>query len=196
MAVTTTKELLDKFNVWMAEAERLEPSDATAMTLSTALPGGAPSGRMMLLKGADERGFVFYTNLDSRKAHEMDANPRAALTFHWKSLRRQVRIEGAVEPVSEAEADTYFATRSRVSQIGAWASRQSMPLEGRFELEKRIAKYTARFLGGEVPRPDFWSGYRVVPVIMEFWEDRKFRLHERVVYHLGNDGWTSEYLYP
>ena len=196
MAVTISRELLDKFNAWMAEAEGSEPSDPTAMTLSTVSPGGTPSARMVLLKGVDERGFVFYTNLDSRKAHDIVANPLAALTFHWKSLRRQVRIEGTVERVSDSESDSYFATRPRVSQIGAWASKQSKPLEGRFELEKRVAKYTARFLGRDVPRPDFWSGFRVVPVLIEFWEDRKFRLHDRVVYHYGNDGWTSEHLYP
>jgi pyridoxamine 5'-phosphate oxidase len=151
---------------------------------------------MVLLKGVDQRGFSFYTNLDSRKGKELLANPVASLNFHWKSLRRQVRIEGQAEVVDDAEADAYFATRPRLSQIGAWASKQSRPLEGRFELERRVALYTAKFHVGAVPRPEFWSGFRLVPTRIEFWKSMEFRLHDRLVYHLDDDGWTSERLYP
>lgn len=184
------------FAAWMADAEKSEPNDPSAMTLATANAGGVPSARMVLLKGFDDRGFVFYTNLGSRKAAELRNNPNAALCFHWKSLRRQVRIEGAVEPVDDAEADAYFATRPRVSQIGAWASKQSQPLAGRFELEARVAKYTARFGIGSIPRPPFWSGFRVAPQAIEFWEDKPFRLHMRFVYRPTSDGWTVEERYP
>jgi pyridoxamine 5'-phosphate oxidase len=151
---------------------------------------------MVLLKDVDHRGFTFYTNLDSRKGEELIANPAAAMTFHWKSLRRQVRIEGTTEVVDDAEADDYFATRARLSQIGAWASKQSRPLEGRFELEKRVARYTAKFHVGAVPRPENWSGFRLVPTRIEFWKSMEFRLHDRLVYHRADDGWTSERLYP
>lgn len=184
------------FHEWMREAEASEPSDANAMALATATPDGAPSLRMVLLKGADETGFVFYTNLESRKAGELKANPRAALCLHWKSLRRQVRVEGTVEPVSPAEADAYFATRSRLSQIGAWASKQSQPMAGRFELEKKVAEFTARFHIGSVPRPDFWSGFRLVPERIEFWEEQPFRLHDRVVYYRKEGAWSRQRLYP
>jgi pyridoxamine 5'-phosphate oxidase len=166
------------------------------MTLATATPEGVPSARMVLLKGVDARGFVFYTNMTSRKAKEINANPKAALCFHWKSLRRQVRVEGAVETVSDGDADAYFAGRARVSQLGAWASKQSRPLKGRFELEARVAKYTAKFNIGPVPRPPFWSGFRLVPECIEFWEDRAFRLHMRFVFRRLDGGWTLEELYP
>jgi len=196
MALKKNIDPIRQFKDWLGEAEKTEPNDPTAMTLATATPQGIPSARMVLLKGVDERGFVFYTNLTSRKANELNANPRAALCFHWKSLRRQVRVEGAVEPVSDGEADVYFASRARVSQLGAWASKQSQPLQGRFELEARVAKYTARFNVGSVPRPPFWSGYRLAPASIEFWEDQAFRLHMRFVFRRNDGGWTMEELYP
>jgi pyridoxamine 5'-phosphate oxidase len=185
-----------RFKAWMAEAEQTEPNDPNAMTLATATTGGVPSARMVLLKDVDDRGFVFYTNLGSRKALELRDNPHAALCFHWKTMRRQVRIEGDVSQVDDSEADAYFATRPRVSQLGAWASKQSQPLIGRFELEARIAKYTARFPIGNVPRPPFWSGYRLRPKTIEFWEDRPFRLHMRHIFRRMEDGWRMEELYP
>jgi pyridoxamine 5'-phosphate oxidase len=196
MTFSKNVDPIQRFNDWIGEAEKTEPNDPTAMTLATATPEGVPSARMVLLKGVDERGFVFYTNMTSRKAKELNANPKAALCFHWKSLRRQVRVEGAVEPVSDGEADAYFAGRLRVSQLGAWASKQSQPLKGRFELEARVAKYTARFAVGSVPRPPFWSGFRLTPVSIEFWEDQAFRLHMRFVFRRGDGGWSMEELYP
>lgn len=196
MSSIETTDPIGLFKTWLGDAEREEPNDPTAMALATATPDGIPSVRMVLLKGADERGFVFYTNFESRKAAELLANSHAALCFHWKSLRRQVRVEGAVSVVTEAEADAYFASRPRPSQIGAWASKQSRPMEGRFELEKRVAQYTAKFGIGTVPRPEFWSGFRVAAERMEFWASHQFRLHDRVIYRRTADGWQSQDLYP
>ncbi len=191
----------DLFATWFAEAERSEPNDANAMTLATATAEGVPSARMVLLKGVDgpeapERGFVFYTNLESRKGGELLANPNAALCFYWKSLRRQIRIEGPVTPVTDAEADAYYHSRPRGSQIGAWASAQSRPLSGRGELIKQVARVTARYPIGEIPRPPHWSGFRLVPRRIEFWRDRQFRLHDRLVYAPVGGGWRTERLYP
>ncbi|WP_228073457.1 pyridoxamine 5'-phosphate oxidase [Kordiimonas pumila] len=182
---------------WLKEAEKTEPNDPTAMAVATVDADGAPSVRMVLLKGCDENGLVFYTNFESRKGRELLHTPKAALLFHWKSLRRQIRVEGAIEVVSDAEADAYFASRAKASQIGAWASKQSRPMEGRFEFEAAIAKYTAKFGAGTVPRPDYWSGFRLKPTYFEFWRDRKFRLHERMTYSLNDTGsWNVSELYP
>ena len=184
------------FAEWLAEATKTEPNDPNAMCLATATPDGRPSARMVLLKGQDARGFVFYTNLESRKGGELAANPHAALCFHWKTLQRSVRVEGSVEAVTEAEADAYYASRHRSSRIGAWASRQSRPLEGRWALEKAVAEYTLKFGLGEIPRPPFWSGFRILPARIEFWRDMPFRLHERRVFHRDGEGWREETLYP
>ncbi len=183
---------------WMAEAEASEPNDPDAMALATVGADGMPSVRMVLLKGFDASGFVFFTNLESRKGEQLKANPKAALCLYWKSLRRSVRVEGTVTSVSEAEADSYFATRARSSRIGAWASRQSRPLTGRFELERRVAEYTAKFVLGEVPRPSFWSGLRVAPLRIEFWKAGAFRLHDRLVFRRDRvtEGWAIERLFP
>jgi pyridoxamine 5'-phosphate oxidase len=184
------------FDSWFAEAAAVEPNDHNAVALATADGAGRPSVRMVLLKGHDARGFVFFTNLDSRKGGDLEENPRAALLFHWKSLRRQVRIEGAVERVSEAEADAYFATRSRDSQLGAWASDQSRPLDSRATFEGRYEEVRARYAGGDVPRPPRWSGFRVVPERIEFWTDREHRLHERRLFVRSGEGWSEGLLYP
>jgi pyridoxamine 5'-phosphate oxidase len=184
------------FAEWYAEAEKSEPNDPNGMCLATSTPEGRPSARMVLLKGQDERGFVFYTNLESRKGEQLAANPFAALCFHWKSLRRSVRVEGRVESVTDAEADAYYATRARGSRIGAWASRQSRPLEGRWALEKAVAEYTLKFGVGTIPRPEFWSGFRLLPDRIEFWRDMPFRLHERRVFHAEGSTWREEALYP
>jgi pyridoxamine 5'-phosphate oxidase len=185
------------FDAWFAEAKASEPNDPEAVALATADPAGRPSVRMVLLKGHDARGFVFYTNSESRKGGELAANPQAALLFHWKSLRRQVRIEGTVSPVDPAEADAYFASRSRDSRIGAWASDQSRPLESRALFEARYAALAADYEGREVPRPPHWWGYRLVPGRIEFWTDRPHRLHERRLFTRGPDGgWREGLLYP
>jgi pyridoxamine 5'-phosphate oxidase len=183
------------FRTWFAEAERTEPNDPNAMTVATCTAGGRPSARMVLLKSWDERGFVFYTNKQSRKGEELAANPWAALLFHWKGLRRQIRIEGPAEDVTDAEADAYYASRPHLSRIGAWASMQSRPLPGRGALLKRVAKYEAEFMGN-VPRPPYWSGYRVVPECFEFWQDMPFRLHDRTVFTRAGAGWDTLKLYP
>jgi pyridoxamine 5'-phosphate oxidase len=187
---------ISRFLEWFEEAKRREPELPEAMALATADPAGAPSVRMVLLKDVDRRGFVFYTNLDSRKGRELTANGKAALLFHWKSLHRQVRVEGPAEPVADSEADAYFASRDRGAQIGAWASEQSRVLTGRLDLEKRVAKFAAQFGLGKVPRPPFWSGYRIVPERIEFWSEGSFRLHDREVYTRSGDGWRIERLYP
>ncbi len=196
MSASEPEDPLTLFQSWMDEAVRSEPVNPNAMALATVDEDQQPSVRMVLLKGADQRGFVFYTNTESRKGAELAGVPKAALCFYWKSLARQVRIEGRVEPVSDDEADAYFESRPRDSRIGAWASTQSRPLSGRFELEKQVAKYTAKFAIGHIPRPSFWSGYRVVPARIEFWRERPFRLHERLVYLREGDDWRTEYLYP
>lgn len=184
------------FDAWFAEARASEPNDANAMALATSTLDGHPSLRMVLLKGHGPDGFIFYTNLDSRKGAELAANAHVALLFHWKSLRRQVRIEGPVTPVDDATADAYFATRSRDSQLGAWASDQSRPLGSRETFEARFAEMQARFDGQDVPRPPRWSGWRVTPAAIEYWQDREHRLHERNLFVRDGENWTKGLLYP
>ena len=186
----------DLFDSWFGDAKESETSDPNAVAVATVSGDGKPSVRMVLLKSVDEQGFVFYTNLGSRKANQIEANNNVAMCFHWKSLKRQVRVEGAVQPVSPEEADEYFGSRPKMSQIGAWASKQSQKLEGRLALEKRIAEYTAKFNIGTVPRPEFWSGFRLVPEMVEFWQDQTFRLHDRIVYERDGDGWATLRLFP
>lgn len=187
---------LAQFQSWFAEARANEPFDATAMSVATADATGRPAVRMVLLKHADARGFVFYTNLDSPKSSDLRANPRAALCFHWPKLERQVRIEGAVEATADTESDAYFASRPRLSQLGAWASQQSQPIAGRFVLEQAVAAAALRFPFGNVPRPPNWSGWRVVPATIEFWQQRAFRHHDRQRFTRDGDSWRAEWLFP
>ena len=193
-----SQDPLALFADWFEEAKRSEAADPNAMALSTVDADGLPDVRMVLMKGYDAHGFVFYTNLESQKGAELAANPKAGLLFHWKSLTRQVRIRGPVERVTDAVADAYYATRPRGAQIGAWASRQSAPLEDRFALEKAVARFTAKYAIGAVPRPPHWSGFRVVPLVIEFWHDRPFRLHQRVEFRRASPDapWTKVGLYP
>ncbi|MDE2183080.1 MAG: pyridoxamine 5'-phosphate oxidase [Alphaproteobacteria bacterium] len=196
--ITVEGDPIDLFTAWMAQAEKTEPNEANAMAVATADAAGRPNIRMVLLKSHDQRGFVFYTNTESAKGRELAANPHAALNFHWKTVRRQVRVRGPVVPVGEAEADAYFASRAKDSQIGAWASAQSRAMEGRWVFEKEIAKYAVKYALARVPRPPHWSGYRVQPLEIEFWRDRPFRLHDRLVYRRDSldKPWRTERLYP
>ncbi len=205
LAVTTAQQGFTErndpfvlFAEWMKDAEKSEPNDPNAMALSTVDEEGLPNVRMVLLKDFDDKGFVFYTNYESQKGQEIQATMKAAVMWHWKSLRRQVRVRGLVEKVTEAEADAYFKSRPRDSRIGAWASAQSRPLEGRFALETSVAMYAAKYAIGTVPRPPHWSGFRILPLSIEFWHDRPFRLHDRVVFRRENQtaGWTKAKLYP
>jgi pyridoxamine 5'-phosphate oxidase len=205
LAVTTAQqgftERNDPFGLfaeWMKDAEKSEPNDPNAMALSTVDEEGLPNVRMVLLKDFDDKGFVFYTNYESQKGQEIQASMKAAVMWHWKSLRRQVRVRGVVEKVTEAEADAYFNSRPRDSRIGAWASQQSRELEGRFALETAVAMYTAKYAIGTIPRPPHWSGFRILPLSIEFWHDRPFRLHDRVVFSRENQAtsWVKAKLYP
>ena len=195
---TEVAEPFDLFAKWLADAEPKELNDPNAVALATVDPDGLPNVRMVLLKGFDERGFVFYTNLESAKGRELISARKAALCFHWKSLRRQVRVRGLVDVVSDQEADEYYQSRARGSRIGAWASKQSRPLESRFALEKEVARYTAKFGIGDIPRPDHWTGLRITPLEIEFWHDRPFRLHDRVRFTRpsGDATWDKTRLYP
>jgi pyridoxamine 5'-phosphate oxidase len=196
MSLEAEKTPFPTFERWVAQAQKAEPNDPLATALATVDEKGRPSVRMVLMKAWGEAGFVFYTNLESRKGRELAGNSEVAMCLHWKSLRKQVRIEGRVEPVSDEEADAYFATRERGSQIGAWASRQSRPLESPHALEKAVAKKTLEFGIGAVPRPPFWSGFRLVPRAIEFWDNGTFRLHRRLRYDKGEEGWKTTALYP
>jgi len=196
MAIKPLDDPIALFRLWYADAHKTDLKLPSAVAMATADASGVPNVRMVLLKDVDERGFTIYTNLASRKARELVANPTAALCFHWMPLARQVRVQGRVEQVTDAEADAYFASRDRQSRIGAWASKQSEPLTSTLELERRVAKYAAKFGVGDVPRPSFWSGYRIVPEIIEFWEERPFRLHERLEYCRTDDGWARQWLFP
>jgi pyridoxamine 5'-phosphate oxidase len=196
--IKETADPLALFAEWYGEAEKTEPNDPTALSLATVGPDGMPSLRMVLLKGFDAQGFVFYTNYQSRKGQQLIEHPKAAMLFHWKSLRRQVRLEGPVAQTTAEEADAYFDTRARGSQIGAWASDQSRALESRFALEKRVAEFGARHLVGKVPRPPHWSGFRLQPLLIEFWQDQPFRLHDRLEYRRpsAEAPWSTRTLYP
>ncbi|MBB5571699.1 MULTISPECIES: pyridoxamine 5'-phosphate oxidase [Rhizobium] len=195
---TEQNEPFALFASWLRDAEANEPNDPNAVALATVDKDGLPNVRMVLLKGFDSQGFVFYTNFESRKGQEILSQKKAAMCFHWKSLRRQVRLRGLVEVVSDKEADDYFKTRARGSRIGAWASKQSRPLEGRFALEKAVAEYTARYAIGEIPRPAYWSGFRIRPLSIEFWHDRQFRLHDRVEFRrdVPEGAWEKVRMYP
>ena len=196
MADADFEDPFQRFAQWFEEAEAKEPNDPSAMALATVGADGMPSVRMVLLKGVDARGFVFYTNLESRKSEELAANTRAALLFHWKPQGRQIRIEGCVERVTDAEADAYYSSRPRISRLGAWASDQSRVLPERAELERRLAAYEAQYPGEDIPRPPHWSGYLLKPDVIEFWHDGTHRLHTRVVYKRGKNGWDREMLFP
>ena len=191
-----TADPISLFADWLREAEAAEPNDPNAMALATVDGDGMPNVRMVLLKDFDARGFVFFTNFESAKGRELLAHPKAAAVLHWKSLQRQVRVRGDVSAVDQAEADAYFASRARGSRIGAWASKQSRPLESRFALEKAVAAYTAKFAIGDIPRPDYWSGFRIAPIEIEFWRAGAFRLHERLVFTRQGEGWAKTLLYP
>ncbi len=195
---TAAQEPFDLFRQWFADATASEPNDPNAMALATVDPAGMPDVRMVLMKGYDEQGFVFYTNTGSAKGTQLLASRKAAIVFHWKSLHRQVRVRGPIEQVSDAEADAYFQSRPRDSRIGAWASQQSRPLESRFALEKAVAVNAAKYAVGTVPRPPHWTGFRIMPVAIEFWHDRPFRLHDRITFSRAepNGDWTKHRLYP
>ena len=196
--IFTREDPFALFADWLETARAKEPNDPNAVAVATADQSGFPDVRMVLLKGVDADGFVFYTNTQSAKGHQLDANPQAALCFHWKSLRRQVRVRGLAARVSDDEADAYFNSRARDSRIGAWASAQSRPLESRFALEKAVAGYTAKFNVGPIPRPPHWTGFRITPLRIEFWRDRAFRLHDRLVFERADKSaqWTTTRLYP
>lgn len=193
---TEAEEPFRLFEAWFTEAKASELNDPDAMALATVDADGLPDVRMVLLKGVDERGFVFYSHRDSAKGREITATPKAAFVLHWKSLRRQIRVRGPVELVSDAEADAYFASRPKQAQIGAWASQQSKPLESRFAFEQQIAKYATRYALGTVPRPEGWVGFRIAPDEIEFWHDRPFRLHDRILFKRDGAGWKKTRLYP
>jgi pyridoxamine 5'-phosphate oxidase len=195
---TQADEPFRLFEHWLKEAAASEPRDPTAMTLATVDAEGMPNARMVLLKGTDDRGFVFYSNMESQKGRELDGDPRAALVFYWKSLNRQIRIRGPVEKVTQQEADAYFASRPKQAQIGAWASQQSRPLESRLAFEKAVALYAAKYALGAVPRPAYWFGYRILPMVIEFWQDRPFRLHDRIEFRRADTSgpWNKTRLYP
>ena len=196
MSVMKFKQIRQQFDLWLQEAREKEPKYADAMSLATATKSGVPSVRIVLLKALDDHGFVFYTNLTSRKGSELSENPNAALCFHWKSVNKQIRVEGTVSIVDDTEANHYFASRPRASQIGAWASKQSQFMKDRYEFEKRLDKYAAKFHASDIPRPDFWSGFRLTPSRIEFWHEKQFRLHERNIYLLDGNSWRQEQIYP